>query len=678
MRKYKNLYVELDAANIAWLYFDRADASANTLSAEVLEEFDLCLDYVENMKPSGLVILSAKKSGFIAGADVNEFVPIKDEATALTLIRRGQAVFTRLEKMPFPTVAAINGFCLGGGMELALACTYRVAREGEGTQLGLPEVKLGIHPGFGGTVRSTAVMGGPAALDMMLTGRAFNAKAAKKAGLVDMVVAERHLKNAARHLLKTRPPKRRPGGLMALADSALARPFLANAIGKKLAQKANPAHYPAPFALLDVWRKHAGNLERMMDAEARSVAKLITGATAQNLIRVFTLQEKMKAAGKKNAAKVAHLHVIGAGIMGGDIAAWSALRGIRVTLQDREAKFIAPAIKRANELFTKRLKEKRLVQAAMDRLIPDVKGSGAGRADLIIEAVFEEAEVKRALFKGLEPKARPDAVFATNTSSIPLEEIASALTSPERLVGIHFFNPVPQMQLVEVVNGAATAPEVFDRSLAYVLQIGKLPLAVKSSPGFLVNRVLMPYLLEGVILESEGVPVTAVDRAAVKFGMPMGPLLLADTVGLDICHHVTKIFSAHMPLTVPEKLEQLVKAGHLGKKSGKGFYDWRRGHPVSFDKRDSLLSESEITDRLIGRFVNECVACLREGVVANADQLDAGMVFGTGFAPFRGGPLKYAADAGAWELAERLKEFEAKYGGRFKPDAGWSSFTKDR
>jgi len=648
VRKYKNMFVETDEKNVAFLYLDKENASVNVLSAEVLTEFDLCLDYIENTKPEALIILSAKKSGFIAGADVNEFVPIKDEVSALALIKRGQAVFNRLEKLPFPTVAAINGFCLGGGMELALACRYRVAQDDENTMLGLPEVKLGIHPGFGGTVRSVRLMGGLAAMDIMLTGRTLKAKAAKKTGLVDMT---------------------------ALADNPLLRPFAAIAMGKKLAEKANPRHYPAPYALMDLWRNFSGDWDRMMDEEAKSVSHLIVGRPAQNLVRIFLLQEKMKAAGKKSDAKAGHVHVIGAGIMGGDIAAWCALRGLTVTLQDREAKLIAPAVKRAHGLFTKKLKDDRLVRAAMDRLMPDVGGHGAGKADVVIEAVFEDLNVKRELFKNLEARVRPQAILATNTSSIPLEEIAPALSRPDRLVGIHFFNPVPLMQLVEVVRGASTSQDVFDRSLAFVNQIGKLPLGVKSSPGFLVNRILMPYLLEGVIMESEGIPIQAIDKAATDFGMPMGPILLADTVGLDICYHVAKIFSGHMTTEMPDRLEKLVKAGNLGKKSGSGFYQYRNGKQVLPPGGASATDET-VANRLMLRYLNESVACLREGVVENADMLDAGMVFGTGFAPFLGGPMKYATDKGPADLVETLSGLEKKFGSRFRPDEGWKTLFK--
>jgi 3-hydroxyacyl-CoA dehydrogenase/enoyl-CoA hydratase/3-hydroxybutyryl-CoA epimerase len=678
-KKYKNMFVERDEQNVAWLYLDKEGSTANVLSKEVLEELDLCLEFVENTEPAGLVILSAKKSGFVAGADVNEFLAIKDESSALSIIRRGQDVFNGLEKLPFPTVAAIHGFCLGGGLELALACNHRVAQDDEVTQLGLPEVRLGIHPGFGGCVRGVRLLGGLVALDLILTGRSIKAGAAKKIGLVDMTVPARHLKTAALSLLTDPPRPKKRGFMEVLADSAVARPFVGSLIRKKTAAKANPAHYPAPFAVVDLWQKFCGRWDRMMHEEAKSVARLITGRTAKNLVRVFQLQERMRSQGKKSAHKISNLHVVGAGAMGGDIAAWSALRGIFTTIQDREPKFVSPAIKRGHDLFTKRLREKRLVQAAMDRFMPDVKGYGAAKADLVIEAVFEDLEVKRTLFRDLEGRIKPGATLATNTSSIPLEEIAAALSRPANLVGIHFFNPVPLMQLVEVVKGAATSQEAMEKGFAYAAQIGKLPLAVKSNPGFLVNRILVPYLMEGILMEAEGVPKTVVDKAATNFGMPMGPLFLADTVGLDICVHVGRIFSKHMGMAVPERLESLVKAGNLGKKSGRGFYEYRDGKRVSpASEPKSPLDATTVRDRLVMRFLNECAACLREGIAEDADMLDAGMIFGAGFAPFYGGPLQYAADEGVSGIVETLGELEKKYGPRFKPDAGWNLVSGPR
>jgi 3-hydroxyacyl-CoA dehydrogenase/enoyl-CoA hydratase/3-hydroxybutyryl-CoA epimerase len=440
---------------------------------------------------------------------------------------------------------------------------------------------------------------------------------------------------------------------------------------KKTAEKAAPAHYPAPYALIDLWSEHGGDRERMMQEEGRSVARLLIGETAQNLVRVFSLQERLKSLGRGGDFTPRRVHVIGAGVMGGDIAAWCALRGLQVTVQDRNYESLARVMKRAYSLFKKKLKQPRLVRAAMDRLIPDKNGMGLKRADVVIEAIFEDIEAKQGLYREIEPLMRPDALLATNTSSIPLETLSEALSRPERLVGVHFFNPVAQMQLVEVVSSPITAPEVARQAAAFVRRIDRLPLPVKGSPGFLVNRVLMPYLLEAVALESEGVPAAVIDQAATQFGMPMGPILLADTVGLDICLSVAEILAKQLHGAVPERLRELVAAGRLGRKSGQGFYSYKgdKSDKAKLDKEDKIAPE--ITDRLMFRYFNEAVACLREDVVTDADLLDAGMIFGTGFAPFRGGPMHYIEKTGLPRGRQRLEELENVYGERFHPDPAW-------
>jgi 3-hydroxyacyl-CoA dehydrogenase/enoyl-CoA hydratase/3-hydroxybutyryl-CoA epimerase len=570
--------------------------------------------------------------------------------------------------MPFPTVSQIHGFCLGGGLELALACRYRVAEDNHSTRLGLPEVKLGIHPGFGGTVRLPRLIGAPKAMELMLTGRAIDARKAKKIGLVDYVVPLRNLKKMSVICIKNNPPVQKPSLTLRLTNSTFARPFLKKALIKNIKKRVKKDHYPAPYAMIDLWSSHAGNPKKMLIEEARSVAGLLTGTTAQNLVRVFFLMEKLKSMGRGTDFNASHVHVIGAGIMGGDIAAWCALRGLKVTLQDREAKYIAPAMKRANKLFSKRLRTPRLVQSAMDRLMPDVEGkTGLQHADVVIEAIYENAEAKQDLFRTIEPVIKPDALLATNTSSIPLEELNMALSKPERLVGLHFFNPVAKMQLVEIVSAASTGPNEISKAKAFTRQIDRLPLPVQSTPGFLVNRVLMPYLLEAVSMVEEGISPVDIDRVAVDFGMPMGPILLADTVGLDICLHVAEIISKGLNIAIPDRLRMLVKEGKLGKKSGEGFYSYKKGKQTAPAASSSEVLAQDLTDRLILRIVNESVSCLNEGVVEDADLLDAGIIFGTGFAPFRGGPLHYQYIEGINSLSLRLKELEEHYGKRFHP-----------
>jgi len=514
---------ERDADGVESWILDVPGTRANVLSKAVLIELQQLVASAEATPPKGVIIRSGKDTGFIAGADVNEFLVMNASVDIVhEHICWTQALFDRLERLPCKTVAAIDGFCLGGGLELSLACNYRVAVDEPHTRIGLPEVRLGIHPGYGGAARLPGRVGHLAAMDMMLSGRALSARAAKRIGLVDHAVPFRQLSRAAKALVTEAPRSRQPVWWQRLAGNSLLRPFVGAALRRTVAKRVRKDHYPAPFALIDLWQRAAGNHARMLAGEADSVAHLLAGDTSKNLLRVFFLQEQLKAQGRGGSFKAGHVHVVGAGVMGGDIAAWCALRGLTVTLQDQSPERIAPAIGRARSLFLKKLKLPRLAQAALDRLIPDVKGVGASRADVVIEAIFENMEAKQALLKDIEPRLKEGALLATNTSSIPLEDLAAVLDAPQRLVGLHFFNPVAKMQLVEIVRSRFSGDEVVANAVRFTRQIDRLPLPVKSSPGFLVNRILMPYLIEAVRIEGEGVQAEAIDRAALEFGMPMG------------------------------------------------------------------------------------------------------------------------------------------------------------
>jgi len=661
----------LDDDGILWLILDQQNTSTNVLSITVLEQLDGLLDKITQDLPKAVVFRSGKPRGFIAGADVNEFLQVKSTQEALIMIRRGQTLFSRIAALRCPTVAMIEGFCMGGGTELALACDYRVALDDNATRIGLPEVKLGIHPAYGGLVRATAMINPLKSLELMLTGRGLTARAARAIGLVDTAQPQRQMERAVRNFALTRPPRQRMPLLGKLLSLPGIRHGLAEYMKRQVAKKAPRQHYPAPYAILDVWATHYGNHKRMMEEEANSVARLIQGDKVRNLIRVFFLQTRLKSLGDKQSFVPRHVHVIGAGTMGGDIAAWCALRGLTVTLQDREAKYLSNAFKRAHQLFTKRLKSTRERNAASDRLIPDIDGDGVSKADVIIEAIFENVEAKHAIYRDVETRMKPDAVLATNTSSIPLETLTTVLKRPERLVGIHFFNPVAMMPLVEIVASKSTSEETLQQATAFTQHIGKLPLPVKSSPGFLVNRILMPYLVEAFTLYEEGVAPEAIDKAATDFGMPMGPVELADTVGLDICLSVAQNLSDAYGITVPPGLNRFVEAKRLGKKSGRGFYQYKNGKAVR-DKDVDLGDQKMIQNRLVFRFLNEAAACLQEEIVVDRDLLDAGIIFGTGFAPFRGGPMNYSLDQGVDSILASMSDYEGRFGERFKPAAGWS------
>jgi len=668
----KHWRTETNADGITWLCLDKADGSANVLSSLVLLEFDSILGNLEADPPRGLVIYSGKQNGFIMGADINEFTSIESADQGFELIRLGQKLFDRLESLRCPTVAAISGFCLGGGFELALACTYRLALDNKKAIIGLPEVQLGLHPGFGGTVRSVRMVGVRNAMQLMLTGKPIRVDKALRQGFIDRIATPDNWKQAAKELLASGNEKATAPLVDKLLNLFFLRPFIVRVLKAQVAGKARREHYPSPYAMIDLWARNGAKGDSAYEAEARSFAELMIGSTSRNLVRVFFLQNRLKSQGSKPQSRIERVHVVGAGVMGGDIAAWCALRGLRVTLQDRASEYVEPAMQRAAKLFSKRIRDANDRAAATDRLLADVAGDGVANADLIIEVIYEDLDAKQALYQALQASMKPDAILATNTSSIRLEELRTVLNHPERFIGLHFFNPVAQLPLVEVIRCEDTQQGVLDTGFAFVKGIGKFPLECASSPGFVVNRVLAPYMAEAMSLAESGVPLTAIDRAAEDFGMPMGPIELIDSVGLDVAMHVSKVLGTAFNRDVPTTLAGMVEKGQLGRKSGQGFYAWQDGKAVKPDE-DSANIPADIGDQLILPMVNEAVACLSEGVVKDADLLDAGVIFGTGFAPFRGGPLQYARSRGIDDIVLSLQRLAAKSGNHFQPHEGWDA-----
>ncbi len=635
------------------LALDRRDSPVNAMSQDVLLELGDIVERLAIDPPKGVVVRSAKAAGFIAGADLKEFQEFDRRGTVNDAIRRGQSTYQKLAELPCPTVAAIHGHCLGGGTELALACRYRVASSDPSTRIGLPETQLGIFPGWGGSARLPRLVGAPAAMDMMLTGRTLSAS------------------DAAISLLQSGVT--RPFGQRATAwttNTWLARRILAPQMAKQVARKAKKEHYPAPYALISTWERSGGSgIQARLDAERRAVVKLAGGPTARNLIRIFFLTERLKALGGK-ASDIRHVHVVGAGVMGGDIAAWAAYKGFDVTLQDREQRFIDPAMARAQALFEKKVKDPARRPKVAARLKPDLAGDGVASADLVIEAIIENPEAKRELYQALEPRLKADALLTTNTSSIPLDELREHIAQPARFAGLHYFNPVAQMPLVEIIHHDRMAPETEQRLAAFCKALGKFPVPVAGTPGFLVNRVLFPYMLEAATAYAEGIPGPVIDRAAVRFGMPMGPIELLDTVGLDVAASVGRELAPFLGLQIPAALAA-VEPGKRGKKDGQGIYKWENGRAVKPEVARDYQAPSDLEDRLILPLLNEAVACLHDGVVADADLLDAGVIFGTGFAPFRGGPIQHVRATGADALVEKLRTLQARHGDRFAPRPGW-------
>jgi 3-hydroxyacyl-CoA dehydrogenase/enoyl-CoA hydratase/3-hydroxybutyryl-CoA epimerase len=651
MPKTRHWRFEIDVEGLGWLTMDTPKASVNTLSREAIAELETLIARIEDLiaggELAGVILLSGKDSGFIAGADISEFDAMADYTILPEALRRTHALFQRIENLQAPIVCGIHGFCLGGGLELALACHYRIAVNNDATRIGFPEVNLGLFPGFGGSGRSIRQAGPVDAMQIMLTAKMLRAGAARGMGLVDKLVRHRdQLRWEGRKAVLQKRASRPAPLLKRLMGKGPLRSYVAGKMRDEVRKKARREHYPAPYALIDNFETHGADWRAMIAAEIDAFVPLMASETATNLRRVFFLSEGLKKQGLRGAEKPVfrRVHVIGAGVMGGDIAAWCALRGMAVTLQDLDMERIKPALDRAKSLFRKRLKGKGEAAAAMTRLEADVTGHGVARADVVIEAVVENLEIKRKIFSGLEARLKPGAILATNTSSIELERIAEGLQQPGRLIGLHFFNPVAQLPLVEIIRSSFNSDVDVAKGASFALAIGKSPVVVKSAPGFLVNRVLMPYMLGAVNRVEAGESKELLDAAAVAFGMPMGPIELMDTVGLDVGATVARELGHDVP--TESKFAKLVEGKKLGRKSGEGFYVWSKGKAVKGETPEHA-DLAALGRELVKPLVDAAEVTVAEGVVASADLADIGVILGTGFAPFLGGPLKARRDGKA-------------------------------
>ncbi|MBW0000401.1 MAG: enoyl-CoA hydratase/isomerase family protein [Verrucomicrobia bacterium] len=680
----QNIRREVQASGVAILTFDRPKSSANIFDGQTFDELSQHLDFLESEpRLNGLIIRSAKAKVFVAGADLNVFTQASSPEQIAAAVAQGQKAFGRIAKLPYPVIAAIHGVALGGGLELALACDYRVASLDPATKLGLPETTLGLLPAWGGTMRLPKLTGLPTAIEAILTGRQYPARQALKLGLVDAVAPAERIIDLAMKLLLTGKRSYKSQ----LSNRAPLSKILTTQAQKRTLAKTR-GNYPAPLKALEVVVANlSATPAQCLENEKKAFVELACGPAAQNLIRVFFLQERAKkvplpAGGSPQ--NVSTVLVLGAGIMGAGIAQWLSARGIRVILKDVGPEPLGKGIQSIAKLYRDGVKRRVFTEAearqGFDRVLPVVEDVPLGDVDLVIEAAVEKLEPKKQIFATLDQRVQCETV-ATNTSALSIDAIADGLIHPERVVGIHFFNPVHRMQLVEVVVGPHTSAIAQATAIQFVKGIGKQPVVVKDSPGFLVNRVLVPYMVEAIRLFAEGHRVEKIDKLMLDFGMPMGPLRLNDEVGLDVSHHVAKDLAQRIkrlaPLQQQDALERMMAKGWLGRKSGRGFYDYsgrgaeRRNPQLNeFQPAEpSAVDEAELRDRLVLVMVNEAARCLEEGVVQSPDDVDFGMIMGTGWAPFRGGPLKYADSVGIPALVNRLNLLCDRAGEHFSPCA---------
>ena len=677
--------------DIAVLTFDLPDSKVNILKQTVMDELADCLEELGRQAGlKGLILTSAKKSNFIAGADISVIENIASEAEGMALAARGQRVFAILAGLPFPTVAAIHGSCLGGGTELALACTYRILTDDRGSFLGLPETQLGIIPGFGGTQRLPRLVGIAEAIRMITTGARVFARAALRKGLVDEVVVAENLMPAARkRILHHRAGKRsrslcQPTCLNLLDRVPIWRRLVFSK-ARQIAAKRSGGNYPAIPAAIDAIEKGSRDgLSKGLENEARLLGKLAVTETAKNLLKVFRLQESFSQVDTEPARDFTNIGVVGAGIMGGGIVALIADHALQVRLINRSTKGLSVALGFMNKLLAgqqrKGIHSAALSERIKSRVTYDTVMRGMDDLDAVIEAVVEDMEVKKTILAKIAGAVADDTLILSNTSSLSITEMAGAVSNPGRVAGLHFFNPVARMKLVEVIYGEQTSDMTLNQAMALSRRLGKIPVLVKDRPGFLVNRLLLPYLNEAARMLEEGADIGRIDQAMLRFGMPMGPFKLLDMVGLDIAAHVADIlFTAFGARMKPSPLlTRMMEAGRLGRKSGQGFYDYSRSKGAAVDpgiypllklkvNADRQVDDQEVVDRLILSMINEAVYCLEEGVVSDAQAVDVAMIFGAGFPPYTGGLIRYADKVGAKEIVKRLDQFVSSIDKRFEP-----------
>ncbi|MCB1275339.1 3-hydroxyacyl-CoA dehydrogenase NAD-binding domain-containing protein [Prosthecobacter sp.] len=644
----KHFRLDVDHDGIAWLVFDTLKSSANIWNEETLREFNHHLEAVEHdTRVKALVLKSAKERIFVAGADI-KLIRNLPHVRVNDLIWLGQAVFDRLARLRVPKIAAIHGACMGGGFEVALACDWRIASDHPSTKIGLPETQLGILPAWGGSTRLPRLIGIRKALDLIAGGKLLNAEAAKRAGLVSHVVAAENLDTLARRLARVRRPHLR------FRFENLFSWFIGRTAKRKVLEKTRGL-YPSVTKAVDVV-SHAvhGDIDNGLLLEREAVAELIKSREASRLIDLFFKREEAnkRPAATGTAIPIHDAVVIGAGVMGSGIAHTLASRGVRVLMTDVTNDSLARGLERIHGLVSEATRRRLVTRVkgrdTLDRISTTPVPVPLNRHHLVIEAATETMELKKKIFADLAGRVANDTILATNTSALSVAELARTVPNPERVIGLHFFNPVHRMPLVEVITLPETSPDVLATAITFVQKLGKTPVVVKDSPGFLVNRILIPYLMEAVRLHDSGIPVNDIDEAMLKFGMPMGPMRLLDEIGLDVAAHVAKSLAHAFPDRFPhtDALDRLVAAGHFGKKTGQGFYRYKDGREILPDVHYDLPRHESIQTNLALLISQEAMRCLKEGIARSADDIDLAMVLGTGYPPFRGGPITFARDTG--------------------------------
>ncbi len=708
---YRAFSFTLKESGVAFVTIDAPDAKVNVLTAPVMRELnDLLLELSQRTDIKALVFISGKETNFVAGADLAEIAGITDPQEGAAKARAGQEAFQKIEDMPFPVIAAIQGTCLGGGLEMALACHFRIAKVHPQTRMGLPEVKLGILPGFGGTQRLPRLIGIEKALGLILTGKMVDANKAGRLGLVDKVLPVDHhgfmkaeaeeFARSAIDLFKRGVHKKARGqsGLLGklIEGTAMGRAFLFDA-ARKRTLRTTRGHYPAPLKALQAV-KHGFEAPRVQgfENEAKLLGELIVTDVSKNLISLFHLSETLKKdpgveKPKSDPREIKNVHLIGAGVMGGGIAQLLAFSDIPVRMKDINQNALDLGFSRAREIFQSAVDKRKMTAAEVQRKMTLVTGaldySGFSISDFVIEAIIENMDVKKQVFSELEREVPDATILATNTSSLSITEIASAVKKPERVIGFHFFNPVHRMPLVEIIRGDKTSDETTVTAVEFAKRLGKTPIVVKNSPGFLVNRILGPYINEGALLLEDGATIEEIDKAMLDFGMPMGPLNLLDEVGIDVGHKVAKILRETFGerVEVSSVIEKVSADGRLGKKGGKGFYIYegkkKRVDPEVYRvlrhvRRRDALSRQDIQDRLVSIMLKEAILCLEEGIVRRSRDVDAGLIFGTGFPPFRGGLLRYADNLGPQQCVDLMSRLTEQVGPRFEPPKYLVSLAK--